>query len=364
MSRNQTRMVILYGGRSGEHDVSRRSAASVLRNLPERFVVECVGISRDGRFYHQSGLNRHSLGSEALLPEVGEQEAVWIVPADGLHTASGKIPCDVVFPVLHGTFGEDGTIQGALEIAGLSYVGADVTGSALGMAKGLAKTLWEADGLPVGPWIQLDRSVLEANSEQAQALQRFRARHPGPVFVKPNRGGSSVGVARVEAADDPIPALADALLWDRDVLVELAIAGRELEISVIGNGRLEACAVGEIRMRSGFYSYDAKYTDEDAAKLIVPAAITDAAVETIRSHAVRACRACAIDGMARVDFFRESGSGRILINEVNTIPGFTSISMYPRLCGEAGIPYPELLNRLADLALERHREREQIRYTR
>lgn len=364
MKQQGTRMVILYGGRSGEHDVSRRSAAAVLANLPERFAVQCIGIRRDGRFYLQRGLDRETLAGRALLPEVETQEPVWLVPGDGLHTADGRILCDVVFPVLHGTFGEDGTIQGALEIADIPYVGADVTGSALGMAKALAKTLWEAEGLPVGPWLQVDREVMAPGSTQAQSLAGFRERHRGAVFVKPNRGGSSVGVARVEDGSDALPAIRDALEWDREVLVEAAISGRELEISVIGNGRLDACAVGEIRTRHGFYSYDAKYTDEDAAELIVPAAITDAEAETIRSHAVRACRACGIDGMARVDFFRESASGRILINEVNTIPGFTSISMYPRLCAEAGIAYPQLLTRLADLAIARHRERAAIRYSR
>ena len=269
-------------------------------------------------------------------------------------------PMDVVFPVLHGTYGEDGTVQGLLELAGIPYVGAGVLGSAIGMDKDAQKRLLRDAGVPVV------RYALLARHEYRDDLAKRLAGELGyPVFVKPNALGSSVGISKVKRAADLKPALADAFRYDRKVLIEAACEGRELECAVLGNDRPEASVVGEIivKGRHEFYSYESKYVDPDGSENRIPADLPRAVSERIRAVAVAAFSALSIRGMARVDFLARADLGEIYVNEVNTIPGFTAISMYPKLWEASGLPLRALVNRLIELAMEEHRERAALKFT-
>jgi D-alanine-D-alanine ligase len=353
----QRTICILYGGRSGEHEVSCRSAASVSRNLDEqKYRQVLVGIDKQGR-WHLQPLPRF------VRAEYGERlevlpgtEAVVVIPGEGLGTRSEILGVDVVFPVLHGTFGEDGTVQGLLEMADLPYVGAGVLGSSLAMDKQKTKEIWKQTGLPVVEFV-----VVRDDSPEsiAAVAQRFRM----PVFVKPVTAGSSVGVTKAHRVEELPPAIAEALRFDAKAMVEPAVEGREIECAVLGNEPAEAFEPGEILPAHEFYSYEAKYVDPEGAELLLPADLPEATSRQIRELAVAAFQAVECSGMARVDFFLERGSGRILLNEINTIPGFTNISMYPKMCAASGLPYPELLERLIELAVERHDRRASLRYS-
>jgi len=348
---------LLFGGRSGEHEVSLRSAASVSRNLdPGRYRQVLIGIDKEGawRLQGRGSFRRERYGE--VLESLRGGRRVSGVPGAGLAVGRRPLPVDVVFPVLHGTFGEDGTMQGLLEMAGLPYVGAGVLGSSLAMDKEKTKEVWRQAGLPVLDWI----TVREASPAGAASVW---ARFSPPVFVKPATAGSSVGISKVRAPGALEAALREALRYDAKALVEPAVDAREIECAVLGNSAPEAFPPGEIIPRHEFYSYEAKYLDPNGAELRLPAELPEAVRAEVRRLAAAAFLAVESSGMARVDFFVERSSGRVWLNEINTIPGFTNISMYPKMCEAAGLPYPRLLERLIELALERHRARTALQFS-
>ena len=351
---------ILYGGRSGEHEVSLRSAASVVTNLDaSRFEVIGIGIDKTGRWVLQDELRVSALpGQGDVLSIAPSSQPVFVVPGDGIHTAAGRLDIECVFPVLHGTFGEDGTVQGLLECAGLPYVGAGVAGSAISMDKDMTKRLWRDAGLPVVDFEMVTRT------SPVETQQAALARLGLPVFVKPCAAGSSLGASRVSDAAGLDEALAAALLYDTRALIERFVDAREIECAVVGNTHPHAFTPGEIvtSAQHGFYDYDAKYSDPDGARLDANARLDDATRKLIMQTAERAYAAVRCEGMARVDFFVERASGTVFLNEINTIPGFTSISMFPRMCEACGLPYPRLLETLVDLAVKRDAERQTVRF--
>ena len=361
-SAGRVRVAVVYGGRSSEHAISCVSAGSILRNLdPERFEVVAVGITPGGSWVLTDGRSETLAITDGRLPQVsGESGTELALPADPVRGGQlwslgqgGEIlaAVDVVFPVLHGPYGEDGTIQGLLELAGVPYVGAGVLASAAGMDKEFTKKLLVAEGLPIG-----DHVVLRPRRHTVELEDRERLGLP--VFVKPARGGSSIGVSRVTAWDQLPAAIALARRHDPKVIVEAAVAGRELECGVLEfpDGRVEASTVGEIRVagvrgrEDGFYDFETKYLD-DAAELDVPAKIDDDVADAVRQLAIRAFNAVDCQGLARVDFFL-TDSGPV-VNEINTMPGFTTISMYPRMWAASGVDYPTLLATMVETALKR-----------
>lgn len=362
------RVVILYGGKSGEHEVSLQSAASIVRNIDrERFEPVLVAVQKDGSWLLQGPqVLARALGGDGPLV-IGAGPRVFAAPGNGLVSANAgvlsQLACDCVFPVLHGTFGEDGTIQGLLEVAGLPYVGAPVMGSALGMDKEKAKRLWAAEGLPVVPFVLAKREAIASPAAIKVLAADVSSRFGWPVFVKPACAGSSVGASRVDDGGKLPAALEEALRWDDKALVEPFVDGREIECSVLGNGEPRAFPPGEIVPSHGFYDYEAKYIDPDGAALILPARLEPALSKRIREIAISAYRALDLAGMARVDFFVDRKSGEPLLNEVNTIPGFTSISMYPKMCETGGLPYADLIAELIELAIARQESRGRIQYS-
>jgi len=356
------RIGVLFGGRSGEHEVSLASAASVIRGLdPDKYEAVPIGISKEGHWLIGSA-------AQKLLPDVlrnGQRivmaadptEAV-LIPLDRSSSGMGQ-RLDVVFPVMHGTYGEDGTIQGLLDLAGLPFIGAGVLGSAIGMDKDVAKKLLQHAEIPVVPWVTVYRADWERDpqSVQKQIEKKFRY----PVFVKPATLGSSVGMTKVHSRKELAPALDLACKFAMKILVERAVAAREIEVSVLGNHDPKASVAGEIVPHREFYDYTAKYLEEGTA-LIIPAKLKPGQVKKIQQLAVAAFRTLELSGMARVDFFLEKKGGRLFLNEVNTIPGFTSISMYPKLWEATGIPFRELIDRLISLALEVHQEKARTKY--
>lgn len=362
------RIAILYGGKSGEHEVSKVSAASVVRNLDEdSFEAILIGIDRSGAWKLQdASLARKARAGLSPLP-IEDGPAVLAMPSGGLKLWSGgtitALSCDAVFPVLHGTFGEDGTVQGLLETVGIPYVGAPVLGSALGMDKEKAKAVWRDAGLPVLPWLTARPRDLVKGRLAAFVAEAGEALG-WPVFVKPVCAGSSVGAAKAADAEALAAALAAALEWDDRALVEPFCAAREIECAVLGNsgGGPQAFEPGEVVPSHEFYDYDAKYTDPEGARLDIPAKIAPELAARIRKTAVQAYEALELAGMSRVDFFLDKSSGALYLNEVNTIPGFTAISMYPKMCAAGGVPYAELLSRLIDLAVARSAVRGGLRF--
>ncbi|HXX14150.1 MAG TPA: D-alanine--D-alanine ligase family protein [Candidatus Eremiobacteraceae bacterium] len=354
------RVGVLFGGRSGEHEVSLASAASVIRGLdPDKYEAVPIGISKDGHWLVGEGAAK-------MLPEVlkgGRRVMLTADPTEAalmpLDRGAGAQRLDVVFPVLHGTFGEDGTIQGMLDLAGLPYVGAGVLGSAIGMDKDVAKRLCQAAGIPVVPWLTVYRWHWEKDRDAIQ--QEIEGQFAYPLFVKPATLGSSVGMSKVHSAEELAPALDLACEFGMKILVEKAMVAREIEVSVLGNHQPSASVPGEIIPHREFYDYTAKYLEE-GTQLLIPADLKPAQVEKIQSLAVEAFRVLELSGMARVDFFLEKKTGKLFLNEVNTIPGFTSISMYPKLWEASGIPFRELIDRLIQLAFEIHRERARTKY--
>ncbi|HVA72090.1 MAG TPA: D-alanine--D-alanine ligase family protein [Candidatus Limnocylindrales bacterium] len=356
------RIGILFGGRSGEHEVSLASAASVIRALDtEKYEAVPIGITKDGRWL--VGTNAHK-----LLPEILKTgERVVLPPDPGSSalvslggSAQPSVKIDVIFPVLHGTFGEDGTVQGLLELAGVPYVGAGVLGSAVGMDKDLQKRLFREARIPVVAALAISRHEWE--TKRGEILVAVKKKFRFPLFVKPATLGSSVGMTRVSNAAELPAALDLAAEFAQKILVERAIRGREIEVSVLGNDEPKASIPGEIIPHREFYDYAAKYL-ESGTRLEIPAKLNKKQVAQFQEYAVRAFRAIECTGMARVDFFLERGTGKIYLNEVNTIPGFTSISMYPKMWEASGIPYSELISRLVDLALEQHQEKARTKYS-
>jgi D-alanine-D-alanine ligase len=354
------RVLLIFGGRSAEHEVSVVSARSVLEALdPDRYEVIAVGIDKEGRWHLLPGVPELPPGPSGELPSVARDAGSEVaLPRDpggrDLVTGGGeRTTFDVVFPVLHGPFGEDGTIQGLLELLGVPYVGAGVLGSAVGMDKAVQKALFRAADLPVAPHVVVHEREWEDDPEGVEA---HVAGLGYPVFAKPAALGSSVGITKVHEPGHLRPAMERAFSYGRKVLVERSMEGaRELEISVLGNDDPVASVAGEITPKGHeFYDYEAKYIDEHGAQLVVPAEIAPEVLEEAQRMAVAAFRAIDCAGMARVDFFLLP-SGKLLVNEINTIPGFTTISMYPKLWQASGLSYRELVDRLVRLALERHR---------
>jgi D-alanine-D-alanine ligase len=360
------RVGIVFGGRSAEHEVSLQSAKNIVDALDrERFEPVLIGIDKQGQWHLNDAsdyllnahdpsliaLNRSNRGL-ALVP--GETERQLIEPG----AAAPLAAIDVIFPVVHGTLGEDGCLQGLLRMADLPFVGSDVLGSAVCMDKDIAKRLLRDAGLPVTPFVTLTRASLARHDFTSVA-----ARLGLPLFVKPANQGSSVGVSKVEDAPGYDAAVALALSYDTKVLVEAAVVGREIECAVLGNEQPQASGCGEIVVGSGFYSYDSKYIDGDAAQVVVPADISTEQSERIRVMAVEAFEVLGCSGLARVDVFL-TPSGEVLINELNTLPGFTRISMYPQLWLASGMSYTELVSKLIDLALDRHQARAGLKSTR
>ncbi len=360
--KKRLRVGVIFGGRSGEHEVSLVSAASVIRALdPAKYEAVLIGIGKDGRWLAGSPAQKMlpevlRAGQRVMLP--GDPSIAALVPL--VAGGATNLCVDVVFPVLHGTYGEDGTVQGLLELAGMPYVGSGVIGSAVGMDKDMQKRLFLQAGIPVGEFIAFPRSEWE--EQRARVLKMVQKKFRFPVFVKPAALGSSVGMSKVHNRAELPAALDLAAEFGQKILVERNINGREIELAVLGNDAPEASIPGEIIPHREFYDYTAKYL-EDGTQLLIPAKLKKAEVRRFQDYAVRAFRCLELRGMARVDFFLERKTGRILLNEVNTIPGFTSISMYPKLWEASGLPYSKLIDKLIELALADHREKQRTKYS-
>jgi len=362
---DKIRLGVILGGRSGEHEVSLMSARSVLSVLdPDKYEVTQIGIDHDGRWWSGEDVigkfeDRVTVGLYRvfLLPEPGK---TILYRMDGLTRITEAAELDVIFPVLHGTFCEDGTIQGFFEMADIAYVGAGVAGSSVGMDKGIFKDVMRAHSIPVVDWMVCTRKDVEADPDAIihQAEQLF----PYPVFIKPANLGSSVGISKARNRSDLIEGILDAARYDRRVLIEKGLNAREIEVSVLGNEHPRASVPGEIVPSDEFYSYKAKYIDGKSG-LHIPAPISDDLAEEACEYAIRTYKAIDCAGMARVDFLLDKDTGKLYLNEVNTIPGFTSISMYPKLWEASGLPYAELVDELINLALERKSERVKTKRT-
>jgi len=356
------RVGVLFGGRSGEHEISLISARSVMRVMdPEKYEVVPIGITKEGRWLASgdpmAALSQGDEGLSGPVALLGDPACRGMVSLRELepHLARALLAqLDVVFPVLHGPYGEDGTVQGLLDLAGIPYVGAGVAASALGMDKVLFKDVMRAHGIPVVQYIVVKRKEWERDPEGV--LDRVEQELGYPVFTKPANLGSSVGVNKCRNREELARGLADAAQYDRKLLVEAAVPqAREIEVSVLGNDDPIASVPGEIIPSREFYSYAAKYLDdgERASQLLIPAPLPEEVAERVRELAIRAYLAVDCAGMARVDFLLSRETGELYVSELNTIPGFTAISMYPKLWEASGIPYPELIDRLIGLALER-----------
>lgn len=389
------RVGVLFGGRSGEHEVSLLSAASVINALDKKkYDVVPIGITKDGRWLTPAHAERMLRGEKhdeviterhlragdpeatpgAAVLKTGEQVLVPPVPIHagdpgfaipfGDGGSEKPIPLDVIFPVLHGTFGEDGTIQGLLELADIPYVGAGVLGSAAGMDKAVMKELFRAAGLPIVKHVTVLRSEWEESKKKAIARVEKSLKYP--VFVKPANLGSSVGITKAHDRSELPAAMDEAAKYDRKIVVEEGVGGkkfkaREIECAVLGNDRPQASICGEIVPVKEFYDYDAKYIDE-GSELIIPAKLPRGMQKQMQAMAIAAFQAVDGSGLGRIDFLLDPKTKRVYLNEINTMPGFTSISMYPKLWAASGVPYPKLIDALIDLALERYAEKKRNRY--
>jgi D-alanine-D-alanine ligase len=372
MARKKLRVGVLFGGRSGEHEVSLRSARSILQAIDKKkYEVVELGITKEGRWL-TGGAAQNLLG-DGKQPGDKARGEVGITLAAAAAEPGARTGLDVVFPVLHGTFGEDGTIQGLFELADVAYVGSGVLGSAAGMDKDAMKRLFLAAGLPVTPHVTMLRSQWRAEAKRATKAIEKALRYP--LFVKPANLGSSVGISKVHNRAELGPAMDLAASFDRKIIVEQGVGGpgvkpRELEVAVLGNDAPEACVAGEIVPAKEFYDYEAKYelAGPDESVSIIPAKLTKAEEKKIRAMAIEAFCACDCAGLARVDFLmapaKKGKPSESMLNEINTMPGFTSISMYPKLWGASGLPYAKLIDRLIELGLERHREKLETNFSR
>ncbi len=358
---------VIFGGRSGEYEISLMSARSVLGVLdPAEYIVTQIGITPEGTWLSGEDVLETMERGEfdrlrpvTLLADPTRNGLNSLQQADGGVVMNLLTKLDVIFPVLHGTFGEDGTLQGLLDMAGVAYVGAGVVGSAVGMDKGVFEDVMLANHIPVPKSMVVLRRSLE--SHMPAIIDQAEQIAPYPIFVKPANLGSSVGVSKCHSRSDLLEGLLEAARFDRRILIQQGINAREIEVSVLGNDDPEASVPGEVIPSREFYSYEAKYID-NASQLIIPAPIPEATSLKIRQLAVQAYKAIDCQGMARVDFLLDRDTGEVYLNELNTIPGFTSISMYPKLWEASGLPYPELINRLIELALERKADRQKTSY--
>ncbi|HEY9062211.1 MAG TPA: D-alanine--D-alanine ligase family protein [Pseudobacteroides sp.] len=376
----KTRVAVIFGGQSTEHEVSRVSAESVIRNINrDKFEVVMIGITKEGKWLRFNGpveklgsgeweqialeeslaarqkcILDQSLagsGSQNVLAEAASARSIFNAAGVGEDNGQG---IDVVFPVLHGSNGEDGTIQGLFELAGIPYVGPGVLASAVGMDKAYTKIVFEKEGIPQGKYLVFNRKALKANVDDV--VSKVEGTLTYPCFVKPSNSGSSVGVGKARNRQELIDTMVEAAKYDRKLLVEEFIDGREVECAVLGNDEPIASTVGEVVPCNEFYDYKAKYIDNNS-RITIPADLPESTIKEIRDYAVRAFKSLDCAGLSRVDFFVHKGSGNVYINEINTLPGFTSISMYPKLWEASGIPYDELIERLIDLAVERFNDK-------
>jgi len=365
------RVGVIFGGRSGEHEVSLASARSVMDAMDRgKYEIVPIGITKDGRWIASGDPVRALEAGDveashpaALLGDPSRRGLMRLEDTERAIRATRLTELDVVFPILHGTYGEDGTVQGLLELAGTPYVGADVTGSVLGLDKAVFKDVMRAHGLPIVDSLVLKRKEWDADPDEV--MERVEAALDYPVFTKPANLGSSVGISKCHDRAGLAAGLAEAARYDRKLIVEAAVpAAREIEVSVLGNDDPIASLPGEVIPSREFYSYESKYLDDgdQASELLIPAPLSPEMTEKVRDLAVRVYKAIDCAGMARADFLLAGesgpGPGELYVNEVNTIPGFTSISMYPKLWEASGISYPELIDRLIELALERYRDKE------
>ncbi len=354
---------IVFGGKSGEHEVSCLSATSVLRAIDRsKFIPVPLGINRNGRWFLQAEQSLETIQNPAYSLSVScdPESEVFFQAEEGFFTKDKKLQVDLVFPVLHGSFGEDGCIQGLLEILDIPYVGSGVLGSSVGMDKHLAKQLWEAAGIPIVPYVNLHHDDFNQNPQRA--IETIIQNLQFPVFIKPANGGSSVGIQKCFDKDDLSKTLESAFAYDTKVLIESYIDAIEVECSVLGNHIINTFPPASIEPKHDYYDYDAKYTDPNGAEFHIPANLPDDVQNTIRSLAARAFRAVEARGLSRVDFFLCRQSGNIYINEINTLPGFTNVSLFPRMCAEGGISYPQLITTLFELAEEEHKRRSSLKY--
>src|SRR5579862_307637 len=395
---SKLRVGVLFGGRSGEHEVSLLSAASVLQAIDkDKYEVVPIGITKDGRWLTAEHAENLLLGKLVIEPrhlragdpEITQAAAVLargeavVVPPEPVHRQSGLVPfqtdashlrrasdrainVDVIFPVLHGTFGEDGTIQGLLELADIPYVGAGVLGSAAGMDKDIMKSLFIAAGIAIVQHVTILRSSWKSDPKEVQ--RRVEKGLKYPVFVKPANLGSSVGISKARNGKELGPAIDEAARFDRKIVIEQGVGGkknkaREIECSVLGNDEPVASIPGEIVPVKEFYDYNAKYLDE-GSELVIPAKLRKAEIKKVQELAIRAFKAVDCSGLARVDFLMDPGTRRIWVNEINTMPGFTAISMYPKLWEASGLDYPDLIDKLIQLGIERHEDKKQNQYSR
>ncbi len=360
------RVGVIFGGRSGEHEVSLASARSVMNAMDkEKYEIVPIGITKEGRWIASGdplmALEAGDAGVSqpvALLGDPSRRGLMRLEDTEQAVKATRLAELDVVFPILHGPYGEDGTVQGLLELAGIPYVGAGVIGSALGLDKAVFKDVMLAHGLPITDYLLVKRKEWETVPEEV--MDRAEAALGYPVFTKPANLGSSVGIRKCHDREELTRGLTEAARYDRKLLVEVAVpAAREIEVSVLGNDDPIASVPGEIIPSREFYSYEAKYIDrgDEASGLLIPAPISPEMTERVRDLAVRAYKAIDCAGMARADFLLSGETGELYVSELNTIPGFTTISMYPKLWEASGIPYPELIERLIDLAIERYQDK-------
>jgi D-alanine-D-alanine ligase len=385
---------ILFGGRSGEHEVSLLSAASVLKAInKDKYEVVPIGITREGRWLtaaHAEQLLQGSAGGQegsrsqlragdpaatASAAVLAKGESIIVPPVPQSHglmpfespakAGDGSIQVDVIFPVLHGTFGEDGTIQGVFELADIPYVGAGVLGSSAGMDKDVMKKLFAAAGLPIVKHVTVLRPQWE--KEAKKMIRDIESKLKYPVFVKPANLGSSVGISKARNRKDLPAAMDEAARYDRKIVIEQGVGGskhkaRELECSVLGNDGPQASIVGDIVPATEFYDYNAKYVDA-GSQLVIPAKLNKKLAKSVQEMAIKAFQAVDCSGLARVDFLMDAKSEKLFLNEINTMPGFTSISMYPKLWAASGLGYSDLIDRLIQLAFERYEEKKRNRYT-
>src|ERR1700692_3708108 len=401
MAIKKIRVGILFGGRSGEHEVSLLSAASVLNAIDKnKYEVVPIGITKDGRWLtaeHAERLLKGDAGEGARAAQstlrAGDPDATLgaavlatgesvVVPPEPARRGAGLTPfqsdanlrrasdrainVEVIFPVLHGTFGEDGTIQGLLELADIAYVGAGVLGSSAGMDKDIMKSLFRAAGLPIVKHVTVLRSQFEGEPRKTQKLVESKLKYP--VFVKPANLGSSVGISKAHDREELGPAIAEAAKFDRKIVIEEGVGGkknkaREIECAVLGNDDPKASIAGEIVPFKEFYDYDAKYLVQ-GSEPVIPAKLTKSEMKTVQELAIAAFQAVDCTGLARVDFLMDPKSRRIYVNEINTMPGFTSISMYPKLWAASGVSYPDLIDRLIQLGIARHEDKKRNQYSR
>ncbi|MBC8499419.1 MAG: D-alanine--D-alanine ligase [Candidatus Atribacteria bacterium] len=365
MTTKKLRVGIIFGGRSGEHEVSYCSATSIINAIDKnKYTVIPIGITKQGKWISPQETARalqsgkiEGKSSVVLLSDPSSKALIYIDSNQGLNKSPDLEKLDVIFPVLHGPYGEDGTVQGLLELANIPYVGAGVAASAISMDKDLMKIIFQQKGLPVLKWLTIKRK--EWQVDKVETLSLVQKNFEYPLFVKPTNLGSSVGITKVHEKEELEKAIDLASSYDRKILIEQGLEeAREIECSVLGNDEPRASIVGEVRPAGEFYDYDSKYIDKET-QLIVPADLPDEVSQEVQEIALRAFKAVDAAGMARVDFFVSKKENKIYLSEINTIPGFTSVSMYPRLWEASGIPYSELISRLIQLALERHQDKNQ-----